>query len=136
MHRRLVLVLIVAVGSLTLASLIVVRTRFPRQEFRTCLADAVGLHPGAEVRIAGVQVGTVRAVTARPQDKACPAEVEMDIATPYDLKIPGDAVVEIQSGGLLGPSLVAIDVKHATGGPATSGAYLNSKDEADAAVHK
>lgn len=137
MHRRLILVLIVAVGSLTLASLVVVRTRFPRQEFRTCFADAAGLRPGAEVRISGVQIGIVREVTAKPQDKACPAEIEMDIATPYDLKIPRDAIVEVQTSGLLGPPLIAINVKHATGNPAPNGAYLNSKDQAGALeVHK
>lgn len=123
--------LIVAVGSLTLASLIIVRARFPRQELRTCFADAGGLRPGAEVRISGVQVGIVRAVTAKPQDKNCPAEVELDITTPYELKIPKDAVVELQTSGLLGPAIIAIDVKHATGEAATKGTYLRSKNPAD-----
>ena len=131
MHRRLILVMIVAIGTLTLASLIVVRARFPHQELRTCLADARGLRPGAEVRISGVQVGMVRAVTAKPRDKNCPGEVELDISTPYDLKIPKDAVVEVQTSGVLGPALLAIDVRHATGEAAVKGAYLSSKDQAD-----
>lgn len=124
MHRRLILVLIVGVGTLTLVSLAVLRARFPRQELRTCFDDAGGLRPGAEIRISGVQVGIVRAVTAKPQDKACPAEVEMDISTPYELKIPKDATTEIHTGGLLGPALIAINVTHATGQPAQNGTYL------------
>lgn len=130
MVRRLVLALIVLVGLITLASLAILRARFPRQELRVCFADAGGLRPGAEVRISGVQVGIVRAVTARAQDKNCPAEVEMDLTTPYELKIPRDAIAEIQTAGLLGPALVAIDVKHATGEPAAKGAYLRSRNPA------
>src|SRR5262245_63770691 len=128
MHRRLILVMIVAVGTLTLASLVVVRARFPRQELRACLADAKGLRPGAEVRISGVQVGMVRAVTAKPQDRNCPAEVELDISTPYELKVPRDAVVEVQNG-VPGPALLAIDVTRATGEPALKGTYLSSKEQ-------
>ena len=130
MHRRLILVLIVGVGSLALVSLAVLRARFPRQELRTCFADAGGLRPGAEVRISGVQVGIVRAVTAQPQNKDCPAEVEMDLTTPYELKIPRDAIAEVQTAGLMGPAIVAIDVKHSTGEAATKGSYLKSKNPA------
>lgn len=130
MHRRLILVLIVGVGTLALVSLAVLRARFPRQELRTCFADAGGIRPGAEIRISGVQVGIVRAVTAQPQNKECPADVEMDITTPYELKIPRDAITEVHTAGLLGPAIVAIDVKRATGEPATKGTYLKSKGSA------
>jgi ABC-type transporter Mla subunit MlaD len=127
MYRKAVLGMIVATGLVTLASLFILRSRFPRQELRTCFNDARGLRPGASVRIAGVDVGVVRVVRANPENKNCPAEVVMDLSTPYELKIPRDSIAEIQTGGLLGPSLVAIDVTQATREPIDNGGYLMSK---------
>jgi hypothetical protein len=39
----------------------------------------------------------------------------MEIATPYDLAIPNDSVVLLKTGGILGPTLVDIDTRHAQG---------------------
>lgn len=79
------------------------------------------------MRISGVEVGTVRSVRANPQSEDCPAEVEMVIATPYEIRIPKDSVTEIQRGGLLGPPLVVIDVTHTHGSPIEKDAHLKSK---------
>ena len=127
MYRKAILVLIVASGLVALGSLFFARSRFPRQEIRTCFNDARGLRPGAGVRIAGVDVGMVRVVRANPEKKDCPAEVTMDLATPYELRIPKDSVVEVHTDGILGLPLVAIDVTHATGEPVNNGGYLQSK---------
>ena len=127
MYRKAILGMIVATGLVALASLFILRSRFPRQELRTCFNDARGLRPGAGVRIAGVDVGLVRVVRANTENKSCPAEVVMDLSTPYELKIPRDSIAEIQTGGLLGPSLVAIDVTQATREPIDNGGYLMSK---------
>ncbi len=126
MYRTIILALIVAVGLGVLASLIATRSRFFHQQVRACFDDVKGLRPGADVRIAGVHVGDVRVVRADPGKKNCPAEIAMDLATPYELRIPKDSIAEIQTDGILGPPLVAIDVTKATGEPINNGGYLTS----------
>ena len=74
MIRRMILVLIVAVGLAALGSLFVNRARYSRQDLKSCFDDAGGLPAGAQVRIAGVDVGTVRSVRANPQNKSCPRD--------------------------------------------------------------
>lgn len=89
MARKITLALIVAVGLATLSGLFVARLRYSYLQLKTCFDDAQGLRAGASVQIAGVDVGIVRSVRADPQNKGCAAEVEMDIATTYELKVPG-----------------------------------------------
>lgn len=93
-----------------------------RLRLKTMAEDAADLRPGAEVRVAGVDVGRVTAVRARPDLKA--AEVDMILATSYPLQIPDDARAKIVTDGVLGPALVDIDVKNASGPPAADGTML------------
>jgi len=83
----------------------------------TCLSDAQGLREGAEVRFAGVQVGFVRSVRARPDDKQCPADVEMAISPGYPIRIPQDSIVVAETAGVLGPTLLEINAREASGPP-------------------
>jgi phospholipid/cholesterol/gamma-HCH transport system substrate-binding protein len=126
--RKFVLVSIVVVG---LAAILVTVAPFRlgvfRQELKSCFTDVQGLKPGAEVRIAGVSVGHVRFVRSNPQDKNCPAEITMDLATDYNIRVPRDAVAEIETAGLLGTSFVSIDVSQASGSPIEDYGYLKSK---------
>src|SRR5216684_9047472 len=89
--------------------------RYSRQDIKSCFDDAGGLRAGAAVRIAGVDVGTVRSVRAKPQNKNCPAEVEMVLATAYEIRIPKDSLAEINTAGLLGEADVNIDTTQASG---------------------
>ena len=122
MLRRSVLVLIVAIGILFVGNL-----HLSRQALKSCFSDVQGLREGAGVRIAGVDVGTARSVRANPQNKNCPAEVEMALITSYDLRVPKDAIVAIQTEGLLGQSYLDIDVNQASGPPIENYGYLKSK---------
>jgi len=128
MLRKFLLAFIIVIG-LALILIVVAPTRIGlyRLELKSCFADVQGLKPGAEVRIAGVSVGSVSSVRSIPQDKDCPAEVKMDLATNYDIRVPHDAVAEIQTAGLLGASYVSIDVNHASGSPIENYGYLKSK---------
>lgn len=120
--------LIVLVGAGAIAFLLISgRLNYSQQVVKTCFNDAGGLRAGASVRISGVEVGAVRSVRANPQSEDCLAEVDMVIATPYEIRIPNDSVAEVQRGGLLGPPLVVIDVSHAHGPPIEKQAYLKSK---------
>jgi hypothetical protein len=130
--RKITLALIVAVGIAALVLLSLRGQIHAQQVVKSCFIDAGGLRSGAGVRIAGVDVGTVSSVRANTQNKNCPAEVEMDIATAYELKIPKDSIVEIQSGGLLGPPLISVDISQATGMAIENYGYLKSKPSAPA----
>lgn len=78
------------------------------------------------MRVAGVNVGTVSRVIARPDRKDCPAETELAISTSYELVIPEDAVAEIGSHGVLGSSFVGIDARQAYGPPIKNHGTLKS----------
>jgi len=131
MVRKLSVALIVAVGLAAIGSLFVNRPRYHRQNLKSCFDDAGGLHAGASVRIAGVDVGTVGTVRVNPQDKNCPAQVEMLLATTYEIKIPKDSIAGIETAGILGAPYVSIDTTQASGAPIENYGYLKSKPSAN-----
>ena len=127
MIRRAILVLIVGVGLVAIGSLFINRLRYPQQTLKSCFDNADGLLSGSPVRIAGVGVGIVRSVRANPQNNGCPAEVEMGLATTYELRIPKDSIAGIERAGVLGERYVSIDTSHASGAPSENYGYLKSK---------
>ena len=127
MLRRWIIVLIAVVGLAGIAILVVGNLRLSRQELKSCFSDVQGLKAGAGVRIAGVDVGTVRSVRANPQNKNCSAEVEMALATSYELRVPQDAIAAIEQAGILGERYVDIDISQASGPPVENYGYLKGK---------
>jgi len=124
--------LIVVAAALVLAALAVwsylkFRQPKPRLLVSSCLQDAGGLRAGARVRIAGVDVGFARVVRAQPQDRACPAAVELAFTTNYELKIPRDSVVSTATAGVLGETFVEIDISQASGPPIGNGGQFPSR---------
>jgi phospholipid/cholesterol/gamma-HCH transport system substrate-binding protein len=89
--------------------------------------DAQGLRSGARVRLAGVEVGTVTGIRVRPELREHPAEVVMTLQTPYELKIPKDSIVTLQSAGVLGEVFPEIEIKDASGPPIESGGVLETR---------
>jgi phospholipid/cholesterol/gamma-HCH transport system substrate-binding protein len=63
-----------------------------------------GLAPGADVRVAGVKVGTVADLSLDPQTYLAVTRLALD----GDVKLPADSTAKITSDGLLGGSHVAI----------------------------
>ena len=127
MLRKSVLIFIVLVAVAAICILFVGRVRLDRQVVKSCFADVRGPKSGAVVRLAGVDVGRVRSVHAEPQNKNCPAEVEMDIATSYELSIPKDALTDVETAGVLGERFVSIDVSQSSGATIENYGYLKSK---------
>ncbi len=127
MWRKFTLALIVTVGLVAIGSLFLGRRSLHSQVLKSCFTDVHGLKRGAEIRIAGVDVGTVQSVRSKPQDKNCPAEVTIEVAAESDLRIPRDALTEIDTAGVLGGSFVTIDVTQASGLPIENYGYLKSK---------
>jgi len=125
--RKSTLVLIIVVGVAVIASLFINPRRYSRQDIKSCFDNAGGLRAGAAVRIAGVDVGTVRSVRANPQNKNCPAEVEMALATTYEIRIPKDSIAETSTAGLLGETYVNIDTAQASCAAIENYGYLKSK---------
>jgi phospholipid/cholesterol/gamma-HCH transport system substrate-binding protein len=81
-----------------------------RTELRVYFQNAHGLRAGAPVRLAGVEVGTITSVRARPEMQAAPAEVTMRLRTPYELNIPNDSTVSLDTAGVLGETFAEINV--------------------------
>jgi len=127
MVRKLTLVLMIVVGLAAIGSLLINPLRYSRQTIKSCFDDAGGLRSGAPVRIAGVNVGTVRSVRANPQNKNCPAEVEMALATTYEIRIPKDSIAETNTAALIGEVHVNIDSTQASGAPIENYGYLKSR---------
>jgi ABC-type transporter Mla subunit MlaD len=125
--KKLIVVVIIAVGVAAVVGLFINRLRFSRQYLKSCFTDVGGLRAGAPVRIAGVEVGTVRSVRAHPQDYGCPAEVEMTLVTTYEIRIPKDSIAETETEGLLGGVYVNIDTTQASGTPIENYGYLKGK---------
>jgi ABC-type transporter Mla subunit MlaD len=127
MFRKSILVLVVAVGLAAIGSLFINPFRYHRQQIKSCFNDVQGLRAGAPVRLAGVEVGTVQSVRANPQRKGCPAEIEMRLATPYEINIPRDSITGTDTAGVLGETYVEINTTQASGPPVENYGYLKSR---------
>lgn len=66
---------------------------------------AEGISVGGDVRIAGVKVGNVTAMSLDP--KTYYAQVTLSVAT--EVQVPDDSLAKITSSSLLGDSYIAID---------------------------
>jgi len=130
--RKSILALMIVVGVAAIGSLFINPLRYSRQDIKSCFDDAGGLKVGAPVRIAGVEIGTVRSVRANPQDRSCPAEVEMALTTTYKVRIPQDSIAGIDTEGLLGEAYLSIDTTQASGAPIENYGYLKSKPSKNA----
>jgi phospholipid/cholesterol/gamma-HCH transport system substrate-binding protein len=127
MAKKLILKILAVVA--VVAIIMIAADHFGRHrlDLKSCFDDVRGLKTGATVRLAGVDVGTVRSVRAQPENKSCPAEAEMTLKTSYRLLVPQDAVTGVETAGVLGETYVNIDVRNAWGPPIQDYGYLKSK---------
>jgi ABC-type transporter Mla subunit MlaD len=96
-------------------------------ELKCYFKDAQGLYPGAKVRIAGVEVGSVASVRVRPELRDYPAEVILLLETPYELKVPSDSLVSVKSAGIFREVFAEIDIHQASGPPVKAGGVLKTE---------
>jgi len=82
------------------------------------------LRVGAPVRVSGIHVGTVRRIRIRSESRDHPVEVQMELRTPYELRIPRGAYIGLATAGVLGETFVDFDVRRATGPPIQNGDVL------------
>jgi len=79
----------------------------PTYTLRTMFANVAGLTAGADVRVGGVHVGTVRSIDL-PRKVGDNVTVSMDIDTATHAIIKKDSAASIETEGLLGNQYVAI----------------------------
>lgn len=129
-QRPSIMIAIAAVVLAALALLLILNRLHSthRLHAKCYFQDAQGLRAGAEVRLAGVAVGSVTSVRVRPDLRDHPAEVEMLITTSYDLKIPEDAVAGLETAGVLGETFVEINIQQASGRPLVDGGVLKTRE--------
>jgi phospholipid/cholesterol/gamma-HCH transport system substrate-binding protein len=109
--------------------LVVLRPMGHKLTVRAHFANARGLSDGAPVRAAGVEVGSVRSVRVRPELKDGPVEVVMALNTRYEIRIPNDSVVSLETAGVLGGTYVEIEAAGTSGPPIGNDAVLKSRPE-------
>jgi ABC-type transporter Mla subunit MlaD len=111
--------------------LFVLRPMGHRLTVKAYFTNAGGLRDGAQVRAAGVEIGSVRSVRVRPELKEEPVEVVMVLSPPYEIKIPNDSVVSLETAGVLGSTYAEIETAHASGPPIENNAVLKSRPIAE-----
>lgn len=86
-----------------------------------------GIAAGSDVRLAGVKIGAVSAVSLTPENVA-----RLDFALSPAYQIPGDSVARIATDGLLGGAYVAIEPGPGVDGPlAEGGEIVNTNGAVD-----
>jgi phospholipid/cholesterol/gamma-HCH transport system substrate-binding protein len=91
---------------------------------RSYFENSAGLKEGAPVTLEGVTVGNVSGIHIIPSRKPTPVEVTMRINKKYEAGIREDSKTSLTTQGVLGDTLVDIDMKFAKGGPVQNGAEL------------
>ena len=98
---------------------------------KTTFGNATGLLPGAAVRVAGVNAGSVRSVQiVREPSGVSLVEVDLNIGTAFQDSIRTDSVALVRSLGILGDKYVEISIGPA-GEPLKPGATLRSEESTD-----
>lgn len=85
------------------------------------------LAPGADVRVSGVKVGTVAAVTLDPKTFMAVTRITLDPT----IKLPADSTAKVTSDGLLGGSHVAIEPGGAQGDMKPGDEFQNTQGAVD-----
>src|ERR1017187_8545535 len=99
------------------------------------LSRAGELREGAQVRLAGISVGSVVKVGISPfPDRQRAVEIDLKIARTYQNEIRADSVASVETVGLLGDSYV--DITRGTPGQAVlaDGGAVMTAEKADIAV--
>src|SRR5437879_7526424 len=99
----------------------------PRFTVHAEFTEVGGLVEGATVRLAGVQIGRVSAVTL-PSQPGGKVRVDLTIAKQFGDRIRKDSVARIETQGLLGDRIVEITVGDTQAPPLAPGEVLLSRD--------
>jgi len=118
---------VVALAGVGVVALLFVRSMGHKLTVKAYFTNASGLRDGASVRAAGVDVGSVKSVRVRPELKEEPVEVVMVLNPRYEVRLPADSIVSLETEGVLGPTYVEIDATGASGPPIATNAVLKTR---------
>jgi len=90
--------------------------------------NAGGLRVGAPVRLEGVDVGNVTAMTVEPNHGLTPVKVTMKLTVRFPDAIKKDTNSTLNTAGVLGETFVDLDSREKKGPAAQNGDELPSKD--------
>ena len=96
---------------------------------RSYFDNAQGLREGAPVRLAGVDIGNVKAVRIVQGKALTPVEVTMKVNTKYSFNLRKDSVTLMSTAGILGETFVDVDSTNAKGPEANDGDTLTARDQ-------
>ena len=124
--------LVVIFASIALAVLIFLMTgpsgMFTRKILvRAFVDNAGGLRVGAPVRLEGVDIGNITAITVMPSHGMTPVQVTMKLSTRFKGALKKDSVASLSTAGVLGETFLDIDSRAATGPLAEDGDTLPTK---------
>ncbi len=124
--------LVVIFASITLAVLVFLMTG-PSGMFtkkivvKAYFDNAGGLRVGAPVRLEGVDVGNITAITVVPSHGLTPVEASLKLSMKYNGALKKDSVASLSTAGVLGETFVDVDSRAASGAPAQNGDTLPTK---------
>ena len=118
-----------AIAGVAIAALLIVllKPTAHRLTVKAYFTNGEGLRDGAQVRAAGVEIGSVRRVRVRPELKENPVEVVMVLNPPYEINIPNDSIASLATAGVLGGSYVEIEAAFASGPPIETDGVLKTR---------
>ena len=93
-------------------------------------SEVGGLNEGATVRLAGVQIGRVKAVNL-PSEPGGKVRVDLAIAKQFANRVRKNSVARIETQGLLGDRIVEITVGTADAPPTKDGDVIVARDPTD-----
>ena len=103
-----------------------------RYTLKAYISEAGGLREGAQVRLAGVAVGNIKAVQISPYPESARAvEIVMRVARTFQNQIRADSVASIETVGLLGESYVNLTRGSPGQEVVADGGVLKTSEEAD-----
>jgi phospholipid/cholesterol/gamma-HCH transport system substrate-binding protein len=131
-----VLSLITAVCAGLVALLFIGRPFSHKLILKAYFIDGRDLRPGARVRLAGVDIGSVESVRVRPELREAPVEVTMSLMPSYELRVPNDSVATLRTAGVLGGTYVGIDISSAVGPPLQANGVLKTAPTTEATAEE
>ena len=97
----------------------------------TYLRTGDGLQTGTPVSVDGVRAGSLESLSVRTVSGDLPIDAILRVNTSYRLSIPNDSVVRLTSDGVLGPTVLEIDTRAASGPPIQDNGLLKSVEVTD-----
>ncbi|HKU26258.1 MAG TPA: MlaD family protein [Candidatus Sulfotelmatobacter sp.] len=103
----------------------------PRITVRSYFDNAEGLRVGAPVRLSGVDIGNVTAISIVRDKPLTPVEITMKISTRFGYGLRRDSVTSLETAGVLGETFLDIDSSQAVGPPLQDGDTLPTQVHPD-----